>query len=199
MADIFSKLRGLSRAADYEKSIPEIEAEVSTSQANIERLVASRGPAFFDLSEVEQRKLDDEIREAGLRTRNLEWALVEAKKRRDKAAETERMANLEAAAKEAAAYPVALFELNGKALKLLAEVEAIKCNYDEIKRKQTDFGQLIAKTGRVDLKPTPHPAYLAFLQAMPLSVLPIECGAVEKALKTARDFTGLCAKLGFEV
>lgn len=79
--NVWAKIRALGATNDYRDAVKFIKAEVKLSQAELESLVASRGPAFFNLSETKQKKLDDKIRESGLRTRNLEMALEEARKR----------------------------------------------------------------------------------------------------------------------
>lgn len=198
MASIMSKLRSLKKAGDYQVTIPEIEAEIGVAQAHLESLVASRGAAFFDMSEAEQAKLDGEIREAGLRARNMELALAEAKKRRDLAEKAEAMANLEGAAKQAVADAKAAAELRREFVNTMHAAVTMRAEHKEISARLDAFRATASKAGRSDLKPPPDKIQAAFAAKNWPLMHPVDFAAFEQPFRGVAHFLTQLEELGIE-
>jgi hypothetical protein len=151
MSNILNRRRSVRKVSEFERALPELEAECERSQGELDSLIASRGGAFFDLPESEQEKLDARISEVGRRTRNLELAVIEAKRRRAEAVRSEQMREIEskmARAREVRRVARDQFVRIHEALMVVSDCQRIG---REALRELNELNALARSAGRSDL------------------------------------------------
>lgn len=150
--NVLSMLKTTRTAAQFEETIPKIEADLAKAQANLTALLGSRETVIFDGGPGALNKLLAEIRDVEMQVETLHIALDGARRRASQAEAAEKSARLEARHREAQKL-VAEERRSLKAWHVEAK-QLAKCTaeVDAIQKAIASHNNAMAAEGRRDLE-----------------------------------------------
>ncbi len=150
MTNVLSNLKKLKSSADFDTAITDLEAELSEATADVDELESQREDLIFSGGNL--AKLEADIAAAEGKAKTLTIAMEGAKRRRDEAAEAERMAELEKVADGGQKLKT---KLNAELIEFHKLASALAIHAGEITKLREDIASANKTTfraGRGDLK-----------------------------------------------